>query len=86
MKKKKTEIKDYDENDTTSWINPKQALSLTNLGFKLPASPPTQVISIRLPTHLLNKLKSQASDRDIPYQAFIKIALDRFLRSMPSHR
>lgn len=80
MKKKKAEIKDYDENDTTAWIDSKHVLGLQELGFKLPSSPPTQVVSIRLPTYLLNQLRAKASDRDIPYQALIKMVLDRFAR------
>lgn len=77
MKKKRHEIKDYDDNDTTAWIDPHKSLSLKDLGFKLPPSPPTQVVSIRLPTPLLNQLRARASAQDIPYQALIKIILAR---------
>ncbi|MBI2982072.1 MAG: hypothetical protein HYY44_07265 [Deltaproteobacteria bacterium] len=78
--KKLREIKDYDEIDTTSLIDPKRQLTLENLGFKLPATPPSQVVSIRLPTRLLNQIRSKASAMDIPYQAFIKMALNRVVR------
>lgn len=78
-KKKKNEIKDYDEMETTSWIDPTKKLSLADMGFKLP-SPPTQVVSIRLPTPLLNQLRATASTRDIPYQALIKIILSHSLK------
>lgn len=80
MKKKKVkEIKDYDQQDTTVWINQSKKLSLTQLGFKLPPVSPTQVVSIRLPTPLLNELKAKASNQDIPYQALIKMLLARSL-------
>lgn len=35
----------------------------------------TQVVSIRLPSSLLNQLKAFASARDVPYQALIKLLL-----------
>ncbi|MBI2338904.1 MAG: hypothetical protein HYU99_00850 [Deltaproteobacteria bacterium] len=80
MKKKLREIKDYDEQDTTPWINPSKNLSLKELGLKLPPAPPTQVISIRLPTSLLNELRAKASAEDIPYQALIKHLLSKTLK------
>ena len=36
---------------------------------------PTQSISIRLPRALLNKIRVLADEKDIPYQALIKIWL-----------
>lgn len=80
MKRKISEIKDYDEQETTEWINPQKKLSLKNLGFKLPPTPPSQVVSIRLPTQLLNKIRAKASQNDIPYQALIKMILSRSLK------
>ncbi|MBI4411280.1 MAG: hypothetical protein HY541_02210 [Deltaproteobacteria bacterium] len=80
MKKKRHEIEDYDEQDTTAWINPSKSLSLRDLGLKLPPAPPTQVISIRLPTYLLNELRAKASAEDIPYQALIKHLLSKSLK------
>ncbi len=81
MKKKKTrEILDYDTTDTTGLIDRSKKLSLKDLGFRLPPSPPTQVVSIRLPTPLLNQLRAKASAQDIPYQALIKLLLSRSLR------
>ncbi len=78
MKKPKlSEIKEYDNTDTTSMINPKKKLSLKSLGFELPSSAPTQVVSIRLPTRLLNQIRAKASLNDIPYQALIKSVLAR---------
>lgn len=81
MKKRSHEIKDYDESETTSWIDRSKKLTLKTLGFRLPPSPPTQVVSIRLPTPLLNKLRARASAQDVPYQALIKLLLARSLRA-----
>jgi len=56
-------------------INKKKRLRLEDIGLELPPAPPTQVISIRLPTELLNELKAMGSRDDVPYQALIKIML-----------
>jgi predicted DNA binding CopG/RHH family protein len=69
------EIKDYDDRDTSSIIEPERPLTFAELGFSLPKVPPTQVVSIRLPSTLLNELRAFASARDIPYQALIKLLL-----------
>jgi hypothetical protein len=69
------EIRDYDEVDTTALIDPGQPLTLDRLGIRLPDPPPTQVISIRIPSGLLNEIRAISSERDIPYQALIKILL-----------
>jgi len=42
-------------------------------------APPTQVVSIRLPSALLNELRALASARDVPYQALIKLLLTESL-------
>lgn len=80
MKKRRREITDYDTTDTSAWIDRRKPLSLKELGFALPPAPPTQVISIRLPTALLNELRARASANDIPYQALIKILLAHSLK------
>jgi predicted DNA binding CopG/RHH family protein len=69
------EIKDYDDRDTSSIIDPKRPLTFADLGLSLPKAPPTQVVSIRLPSTLLNELRAFASERDVPYQALIKLLL-----------
>jgi predicted DNA binding CopG/RHH family protein len=48
---------------------------LRTIGIDLSKVPPTQVISIRLPSTLLNQTKAFASDRDVLYQALIKLLL-----------
>jgi predicted DNA binding CopG/RHH family protein len=75
MKRRRTEVRDYDTQDTSTMIDPARPLTLEQLGLALPKVPPTQVVSIRLPSQLLNQLKAAASARDIPYQALIKLLL-----------
>lgn len=81
MKTKKTkkklpsEISDYDETETADFINVKKALSFSDLGLKLPQVPPSQVVSIRLPTSLLNEIRAFGSQQDVPYHAIIKLFL-----------
>ena len=77
MKKKNrpAEIMDYDKSDTSQVIDRSSPIKFQDLGFKLPDIPPTQVVSIRLPTRLLNEIKAMGSQKDIPYQALIKIFL-----------
>jgi CopG antitoxin of type II toxin-antitoxin system len=68
-------IRDYDMADTSTMIDSSRPLKFVDLGLRLPDIPPTQVISIRLPSRLLNELKAISSERDIPYQALIKLLL-----------
>ena len=75
MKRKIKEITDYDYHETTGMINLKKPLKLKDLGFKIPEKKPTQVVSIRFPTELLNQLKSISSELDIPYQGLVKLIL-----------
>jgi|APFre7841882724_1041349.scaffolds.fasta_scaffold444899_1 predicted DNA binding CopG/RHH family protein len=77
MKKTQREITDYDEHDTTSFIDKSHPLKLHDLGFKLPKEGPTKVLSIRLPTDLYNKLKAYSTNVDMPYQAYIKYLLSK---------
>lgn len=50
------------------WSHAQQAV-LPNL------KPTTQTISLRLPKHLLDTIKSAANARDVPYQSLIKVWL-----------
>ena len=72
-------IRDYDAVDTSGLIDPSRPLRFEDIGMKLPPIPPTQVISIRLPSPLLNELKAISSETDIPYQALIKMFLSESL-------
>lgn len=78
-RKRLAEIRDYDNRDTSMLVDPARSLRLADLGLELPKSPPTQVVSIRLPSTLLNQLKAFASARDVPYQALIKLLLSESL-------
>ena len=69
------EILDYDSVDTSSFISEK-SLKFKDIGIQLPQQAPTQVVSIRLPTALLNKIKAYSSQRDVPYQSVIKLFLN----------
>jgi predicted DNA binding CopG/RHH family protein len=42
--------------------------------------PSTQTISLRLPQHLLDSIKTAANARDVPYQSLIKIWLQEKLQ------
>ena len=70
-----SEIKVYDLHDTTSMVDASKKLSLDDIDLILPKTPPTQVVSIRLPSYLLNELRALGSKDDIPYQALIKLFL-----------
>jgi len=74
-KQKLHEIHDYDDKDVSGWVNPVKPLKFVDLGLELPKTPPTQVVSLRLPSQLLNEIKALGSQQDIPYQALIKLFL-----------
>jgi predicted DNA binding CopG/RHH family protein len=58
-----------DSNNYVDWTKAKR------VGFpKL--KPSTKTISIRLPEHLIEGLKTLANKRDVPYQSLIKIILN----------
>jgi hypothetical protein len=60
---------------TTTVLDRTKPLKYKDLGRKLPEVPPTQVISIRLPSALLNNLRATRSETDVPHQALIKLFL-----------
>ena len=41
--------------------------------------PTTQSISLRLPVHVLERIKAAANARDVPYQSLIKVWLEEKL-------
>lgn len=43
--------------------------------------PSTQSISLRLPSHLLERIKAAANARDVPYQSLIKVWLEEKVKS-----
>jgi predicted DNA binding CopG/RHH family protein len=84
------EIVDYDKSDTASFVKANKPLRLGDIGVSLPSTLPTQVVSIRLPTPLLNELRALGSEQDVPYQALIKLfladAVAKRRKSDSSHR
>ena len=57
-----------DSADHLDWTRARPAI-LPNL------KPSTETISLRLPLHLLEAIKSAANARDVPYQSLIKVWL-----------
>ncbi len=66
----------WEKNDSTVYMDWKnaQVAVLPNL------KPSTQTISLRLPQHLLDSIKSAANARDVPYQSLIKVWLQEKLQ------
>ena len=63
-----------DSADYQDWTNAKRVV-LPNL------KPTTKTISLRLPQHLLDSIKTAANARDVPYQSLIKVWLQEKLHS-----
>ena len=65
-----------DSSEFVNWKKSKRAL-FPNL------QPSTKTISLRLPEHILDELKTLARKRDVPYQSLIKMFLkDRLNEEM----
>jgi predicted DNA binding CopG/RHH family protein len=64
----------HDSSDHLDW-NQAQTVSVPNL------KPTTKTISLRLPQHLLDSIKTAANSRDVPYQSLIKVWLQEKLHS-----
>ena len=66
----------WEKNDSTAYLdwNKAQRTVLPNL------KPSTETISLRLPQHLLDSIKSAANARDVPYQSLIKVWLQEKLQ------
>lgn len=61
----------WESHDSTDYLDWSQAQSVVFANLK----PTTQTISLRLPKHLLDSIKSAANARDVPYQSLIKVWL-----------
>ena len=61
----------WETHDSTEYLDWSQAQSVVFSNLK----PTTQTISLRLPKHLLDSIKSAANARDVPYQSLIKVWL-----------
>jgi len=66
----------WEKNDSTVYMNWKKAQVAVLPNLK----PSTQTISLRLPQHLLDSIKSAANARDVPYQSLIKVWLQEKLQ------
>ena len=65
----------HDSSDFVDWSAAKK-VSLRNL------KPTTKTISLRLPQHLLDDIKTAANSRDVPYQSLIKVWLQEKLHTL----
>ena len=61
----------WEKNDSTGFLDWSKARPAALPNLKLS----TQTISLRLPQHLLDSIKSAANSRDVPYQSLIKVWL-----------
>jgi len=59
------------KNDSSKYIDWSKSKRVNFPNLK----PSTKTISLRLPEHLIDSLKSLANKRDVPYQSLIKIIL-----------
>ena len=76
--KKIPEFKNEDEerefwwnHDSTEYLDLSKAKKVTFDNLK----PTTKTISLRLPQHLLRRIREKANEKDIPYQSLIKLIL-----------
>ena len=67
----------WEKNDSTVYMDWKKAQVAVLPNLK----PSTQTISLRLPQHLLDSIKSAANARDVPYQSLIKVWLQEKLQA-----
>ncbi len=61
----------WEKNDSTDYLDWSKAKPAAFANLK----PSTETISLRLPQHLLDSIKSAANSRDVPYQSLIKVWL-----------
>lgn len=68
---------------STDHLDLSQAVRVSLPNLKLS----TEIISLRMPTSLLDAIKIEANKRDVPYQSLIKITLaDQFQSALGSGR
>jgi len=65
----------WEQRDSTDYLDWQQAKTVVLPNLK----PTTKTISLRLPQHLLDAIKSAAHARDVPYQSLIKVWLQEKL-------
>jgi predicted DNA binding CopG/RHH family protein len=65
----------WERNDSSDYLDWSKAKKVVMPNLK----PTTKTISLRLPQHLLDSIKSAAHARDAPYQSLIKVWLQEKL-------
>ena len=65
----------WEQNDSSDYLDWSKAEKVVMPNLK----PTTKTISLRLPQHLLDSIKSAAHARDVPYQSLIKVWLQEKL-------
>jgi predicted DNA binding CopG/RHH family protein len=65
----------WEEHDSSEYVDWSKASPVVLPNLK----PSTKTISLRLPQHLLDSIKSAAHSRDVPYQSLIKVRLQENL-------
>ena len=65
----------WEENDSSDYLDWSKAKKVVMPNLK----PTTKTISLRLPQHLLDSIKSAAHARDVPYQSLTKVWLQEKL-------
>jgi predicted DNA binding CopG/RHH family protein len=65
----------WEQNDSSDYLDWSKANKVVMPNLK----PTTKTISLRLPQHLLDSIKSAAHARDVPYQSLIKVWLQEKL-------
>lgn len=65
----------WEQHDSSDYLDWDQAKPVVMPNLR----PTTKTISLRLPQHLLDSIKSAAHARDVPYQSLIKVWLQEKL-------
>lgn len=66
----------WEKNDSSEYLDWPKAQRAVFPNLK----PSTKTISLRLPQHLLDSIKSAANSRDVPYQSLMKVWLQEKVR------
>lgn len=66
----------WEKNDSSEYLDWSKAQRAVLPNLK----PSTKTISLRLPQHLLDSIKSAANSRDVPYQSLMKVWLQEKVR------
>jgi predicted DNA binding CopG/RHH family protein len=77
FKSEAEERKFWEAHDSAELVDWSRAERVTFPNLK----PTTQSISLRLPSHLLDRIKAAANARDVPYQSLIKVWLEEKVKS-----